>query len=219
MFTPAYNPQTWLQTKDRLLAGRTRRREGSDRPAQRRARSASSNPAEERRRCKRGPYEEKLRSKKAEVVPAEVRGGLLVALAAPAAKRTQVEKVPGAEARARREGVAERSNAALSQEDDAAIAERSKTRSPIEAAASVTTENCRRFMMSGRRRRRSFPPPRQSWKHPAAKCNPGFLTVLTEPGKPTVILPTIRRGTAAAGLAFAQWLTEPTRRRAGWSRA
>jgi hypothetical protein len=207
IFLPAYNPQSWPQTKDRFIpdvspaekAEVDRHNTEIDRQLK---------PLQDQLAAIRQPYEQKLLEKKLQALPEPLRADTKAALNTPAEKRTEIEKYLVRKLGAMLKVAPEDAVAKLSAEDrrrSTAVQEQIR---PIEA------------------RRRSYgkiqalydvgpPPPsyllrRGNHETPAAEVEPGFLTVLTEPGKPLTIPPPAS-GAKSSGrrLALARWLTAP----------
>jgi hypothetical protein len=207
IFMPAYNPQSWPQTKDRFLpdVSAAEKAEIDKRNAEL---DAQLKPYRDAQVELLKPYEDKLLDKKLQSLPESLRADTKAALKTPAAKRTEIEKYLVRKLNAMLAIPREEATAALSAEDSARYRELQDKMRPIEA------------------QKRSYgriealydvgpPPPayllrRGNHETPAMEVQPGFLTVLTEPGKPLTI-EDAPAGSPTSGrrLALAHWLTEP----------
>jgi hypothetical protein len=207
IFLPAYNPQSWPQTKDRFLPD-VSAAEKAEIDRHNAELDQQLKPHREAQAEILKPYEDKLLDKKLQSIPEGLRPDTKAALKTPAAKRSDIEKYLvrklGTMLAVPREEVI----SALNAEDSARYRELEEKIRPIEA------------------QRRSYgkiqalydvgpPPPayllrRGNHETPAAGVEPGFLTVLTEPGEPLTI-PDASAGGPTSGrrLALAHWLTEP----------
>ena len=207
LFTPAYNPQRWQQTKDRYLP---------DVSAEDKAlidrQNADLNKQIEALRSRlaqiRKPYEEKLFEKKLALINEPLREDLKAALETPAAKRGPVEQYLarklGALARVTPKEAeellsdGERSQYMAVTREEQALEGQLQHYGKIQALYDVG------------------PPPatflnrRGNQDTPVAEVEPGFLTVLTEPGKAVTISgATSATPTSGRRLALARWLIEP----------
>ncbi|MBM3738518.1 MAG: DUF1553 domain-containing protein [Acidobacteria bacterium] len=207
LFTPSYNPQSWLQTKDRWLAD-VSPSEKAEIDRHNLALEEQAKPLEKRIAALRHPAEEELRAKKAESLPAQMRVDLLAAMKTPAAQQTPVEQYL-----VRKFG---RGVTPTVQEIDGQLAE----------ADRATIARLDAEVREIRTRRRSYgklqalyevAPPfptflnrRGNHETPGAEVEPGFLTVLSEPGA-TPAFATVN-GSSGRRLAFAKWLVEPDSR-------
>jgi hypothetical protein len=207
IFMPAYNPQSWPQTKDRFLPD-VSADEKAEIDRQNAELDEQLKPYREAQAELLKPYEEKLLDKKLQAIPEGLRADTKSSLKTPAAKRSDIEKYLVRKLGTILAVPADDVIAALNAEDSARYRELQEKTRPIEA------------------QRRSYgkiqalydvgpPPPsyllrRGNHETPAAEVEPGFLTVLTEPGKSTTIRdlpPSIPTG--GRRLALAHWLTEP----------
>ncbi len=204
LFTPSYNPQSWLQTKDRWLAD-VAPREKAEIDRHNLSLDEQAKPLQQRIAALRQSAEEKLRAKKAESLPAPIREDLLAAMKTPAAQQTPVEQYL-----VRQFG---RGVTPTALEVEGQLAE----------AGRVTIARLESEVREIRNQRRSYGklqalydvgPPfptllhrRGNHESPGAEVEPGFLTVLSEPGARAAFDRV--NGSSGRRLAFAKWLVEP----------
>jgi hypothetical protein len=207
IFMPAFNPQSWPQTKDRYLADVS--------PAEKA--EIDRHNAELDKRLKplqdqlaeiRKPYEEKLLAQKLQALPEALRADTKAALNTPAEKRTDIEKYLVRKLGAMLKVPAEDAVAKLSEADRARYDAVMEQVRPIESQRHSYGKIQALYDVG--------PPPisyllrRGNHETPTVELEPGFLTVLTEPGKPVTIPASASQGkTSGRRLAFARWLTEP----------
>jgi hypothetical protein len=206
IFTPAYNPQRWLQTKDRYLPDVS-----ADDKAAIDGHNAELNRQIEPLRTRlaqiRKPYEERLVAKKLASVPEAFRDDLKAALDVPGSKRSPVEQYL-----VRKLGGLVRVNPAAAEE-----LLNADERSEYQAVSRQIRELEAQSKSYGKIQALYdlSPPPvtflnrRGKQDSPAAEVEPGFLTVLTEPGKPVTIAAQSTGPSSGRRLALARWLTEP----------
>jgi hypothetical protein len=203
LFTPSYNPQDWLQTKDRWLADVSPIEKAEiDRhnaALDEKATSLRARIAEIRR-----PHEEALRAARAEAIPAGVRADLLAALKTPPAQRTAVEQYLAAKLGRTVTPTAKDVDAALPKESLAAIGD-------IERQIAGLEKQKRTYGKLQALYEVGPPPPtflnrRGNHETPAAEVQPGFLTVLTAPEQSPVIPSAGGDHSSGRRLAFAKWL-------------
>ncbi len=207
IFMPAFNPQAWPQTKDRFLPNVS--------PAEKEEFDRFNTGLDKQLAPLRGelaalrkPYEEKALDKKLLAVPETMRADAKAALKTPADKRTDVEKYLVRKLGALLKVAPEDARALMSAEDAVACDGIQAKIRPIEAQRK-SHESIQALYDVG-------PPPpsyllrRGNHETPTAEVEPGFLTVLTEPGKPLVIKGSeAPRSTSGRRLALARWLTAP----------
>jgi mono/diheme cytochrome c family protein len=204
-FTPGYNPVNWKQPKHRYLHSVSKAEEEEiarhnaeiDRPLK---------ELKERLAGLRRPHEGKLLETRLQALPEAIRAETREALATAAEKRDPVQKFLASKFEKALAVTAEEVTKALSDPDRAAAA---KLEQQI-------------ALLNGYRR--SFekiqalwdlgPPPKMRFlrrgdvESPGPRVEPGFLTVLSEPGKTDVLRPPETQGnTSSYRLALARWLT------------
>ncbi|MBI2826869.1 MAG: PSD1 domain-containing protein [Planctomycetia bacterium] len=206
IFTPAMNPQSWLQPRDRALA---------DIAPQEKA-AAEKHNAEIRKRIDeakrrlseiRRPYQDRLLDQKLTGVPEPIRGDTKTALQTPADKRNEVQKYLAGKFEATLRVAAEDVAAALSAEDRlqiaaleaqlAALPVQLKSWGTIQAVYDVGQPPVTYLLKRG------------NHDAPGAPVAPGFLSVLSS-GDPAAVFAAVHPTGATSGrrLALARWLTE-----------
>jgi hypothetical protein len=205
IFTPAFNPQSWPQTKDRFLPA-VSRVEKEDIEKDNARLDKEIKPLQEQLTMLRQPYEQKVLEKKLQAIPESLRADTKAALNTPAEKRTEVEKYLVRKLGNTLKVSVNDAKGIFSPEDTASYAAIEEQIRPIEAQRR-TYEKIQALYDVG-------PPPpsyfmrRGNHETPTVEVEPGFLTVLTEPGKP-VTISDLKGNTSGRRLAFARWLTEP----------
>ena len=207
LFTPAFNPQSWLQPKERELpdvsAAEKKEIERHNKEIDKQAEPFTKPLAE-----LRATYENRLLEEKLTAIPEPLRDDARVAMQTPEEKRTALQKYLFKKLEKMLKVSAEEVTAALNEnEQDKARAEalqreidpynaRRKTYGTIQAVYDVGP-----------------PPPayllrRGDYRNPGVQVEPGFLSVLAEPGQPLGIPALKAKGkTSGRRLAFAKWLT------------
>jgi mono/diheme cytochrome c family protein len=207
IFTPAYNVQSWLQPKERALA---------DVSASEKEEIDRHNAEVEKRlepfrtelEALLRPYRERLLDEKLSRLPEPVRADIKSALETPEKRRTPVEKYLVTKLGPLVEIKPADVRAALSADD------REKAQKVEERMAPLTAE----LHSYGKIQALydvTAPPPtyllrRGNFETPGPEVEPGFLSVLGEPGE-RILFPALDPVRKASGrrLAFARWLTHP----------
>lgn len=213
IFSPAFNPQSWLQPAQRELA---------DISLAERAKGEAHNAAIDKqvKECNeklvalKKPYEERLREAKLATISEQVRADTKKALETPADKRDEVQKYLAAKFGDVLKVSAEEVDAALSEADKA---------SAQSMAGTIAA-------LSGQRRAWGTiqavydvgPPPatyllrRGNLDQPGAEVSAGFLRVLCEsPAAECASGSAPHAGASGRRLALARWLTRPDSPAAG----
>ncbi len=205
IFATAYNPAKWLQPKNRHLPNVPKlelevikkHNAGIDQ----RARA----PKQKLERLRR-PYKERLLEVKLEKLPAEIRAEAKEALATPEDKRDAVQKFLVMKFQKRLEVKPEEVTGALSPEDKA-IATKLEERIQLLESYRRRTEKIQALWDVG-------PAPkmrllqRGEVEAPGPPVQPGFLTILSPPGKSDLVKPPNLKGESSGyRLALARWLT------------
>ncbi len=203
---PAFNPQSWPQTKDRFVADVP----PSERAAvdeHNRAIEARLKPSRDRLAAIRKPYEERVLEKKLLALPEPLRADTKAALNTPAAKRSEIEKYLVRKLGTQLATPAAETEPLLAGDDKTGYAE-------IQAQIREIEKEKRAYGKLQAIYDVGPAPPsyllrRGNHETPAAAIEPGLLAVLTKPGRP-VTIPPAASGAASSGrrLALAQWLTE-----------
>ncbi len=207
IFTPAYNPQSWPQSKDRFVPDVP--------PAEKQEIDRHNADLDRQLKPLRGqlaairkPYEQRLLDQKLLDIPEVLRADTKAAVNTPAEKRSDLEKYLVKKLGAMLAVSATEAETALSVEDHAwyrAIEDRIR---PIEAQRR-SYEKLEALYDVG-------PPPpsyflrRGNHETPIVEVQPGVLTVLTPAEKsPIITAQDARSQTSGRRLAFARWLTDP----------
>ena len=209
IFTPAFNPQAWLQPRDRALADISPQEQaaGEEHNADD-SNSKSTRPSTQLAEIRR-PYEERLFEAKLATLPEAIRADTKTAVQTPEEKRTRSAEIPGREVRGELEGLGRRGRRGAGRGDRIATASR-----PWKPNWPSCRSSCNRGARS-RPSTTSAPAPatyllrRGNHDTPGNEVSPGFLSVLCEENPRELFAkfaPLARR--AVAGLALARWLTE-----------
>ncbi|MBM3774099.1 MAG: DUF1553 domain-containing protein [Acidobacteria bacterium] len=216
IFSPAYNHQSWLQPKDRLMvevspgekAEIDRHNAEIDRQIE---------PLKKQVAAIRQAHENRLLDEKLLQAPEEIRLEIKAALKTPREKRSMLDKFLLDKFEKKVKVAEDEVTAAFSPEEKARIASLEADMKPYEV---------KRAALGNIHAVYDVGPPMRDYllrrgNHltPAAEVLPGFLEVLTEPGKPFTIQdlpagqaapPAGSPAAAATGrrLAFARWLTD-----------
>ena len=208
IFTPAFNPQSWLQPEERRLpdvsAAEKKDIERHNEEIDKQAEPLTKPLAELRR-----PYEERLLEKKLAAIPDTLRDDARVAVQTPTDKRTALQKYLFAKLGKMLKVSAEEVDAALDKNDeDKARAEalqrqidpydaRRKKYGTIQAVYDVGPPSPAYLLRRG------------DFQNPGREVEPGFLSVLTEAGQDLGFQSSGAKGkTSGRRLAFAKWLTK-----------
>ena len=207
IFTPAYNVQSWLAPKDRMLPD-VSSAEKDEIDGHNAEVDKQIEPFQKKIAALRRPHEDRLLEQKLTAVPEAVRPDLKAALNTPAKKRTPIEnylvaklgpavKIKDEELLASLTDI-EKTEIGRLEEEIRPLKEKRRAYGHLQALYDVGP-----------------PPPfylfrRGNFDSPAGEVQPGFLSVLTDPGKP-VTIPPADPGCKTSGrrLAFARWLTDP----------
>ena len=209
LFTPAYNPMDWKQPKYRYLPDVARpEQEGIDRHN-----AEIQKPLdrlEEDLADLRQPYEDMLLDKKLESLPEEIRDDTKAAVRTDEEKRTDVQKYLFEKFAKKIEVKPEEVDAAL-EKNEQHNAEKERIERRI-----ATLEGYRRSYGKIQALWDVGRPPvtrllqRGAVESPGPKVKPGFLELLSRPGKADAVRPGEAKGeTSGYRLALAQWLTSP----------
>ncbi|MEO8126528.1 MAG: PSD1 and planctomycete cytochrome C domain-containing protein [Bryobacteraceae bacterium] len=206
IFTPVYNPQLWPQSKNRFLADVSE----TDRRAidtHNKELETQLEPLRTQLAALRRPYESALLEKKLLAVPEPLRAETRSALSTAPAKRSEIEKYLAMKLGDLLKVPAEEVTGALSTGDQARakplqeaiqkIESQQQKYGKIQAVYDVGPASPAYFYRRG------------NIETPITEVQPGFLSVLTEPGKPVEIMNAKGSQTSGRRLAFAKWLTEP----------
>jgi hypothetical protein len=207
IFTPAYNPSEWLQPQDRLLAdvSATEKEEIDHQNAEI---DGQVEPWKRKLATLHRPYQRRLLEEKLVELPEPIREDLKTAVLTPSKERTAVEKylmetlgplveVPGEEIQALM-SEEEKASARILKEKITQLGEGRRSYGWLHAVYDT-----------------GAPPPthllrRGDYLTPGPEVQPGFLAVLTEPGKSQTIgadqIPT--EGSSGRRLTLARWLTD-----------
>ena len=208
IFTPAFNPQSWVQPKERRLpdvsAAEKKEIERHNEEIDKQAESFTNLLADVRR-----PYEERLLEEKLAAIPDTLRDDARVAVQTHIDKRTALQKYLFAKLGKMLKVSAGEVDAALDKNDeDKARAEalqrqidpydvQRKEYGTIQAVYDVGPPSPAYLLRRG------------EFKNPGREVEPGFLSVLTEPGQDLGFESSGAQGkTSGRRLAFAKWLTE-----------
>ena len=208
LFTPAYNPMDWKQPKYRYLPDVAKpEQEEIDRHNAEIQKPLDE--LEEDLADLRQPYEDMLLDKKLESLPEEIRDDTKAALGTDD-DLTDVQKYLAEKFGKKLEVKREEVDAAL-EENDQHKAEKERIERRI-----ATLEGYRRSYGKIQVLWDVGPPPvtrllqRGAVESPGPKVKPGFLEVLSAPGRTDAVRPGEAKGeTSGYRLALAQWLTSP----------
>jgi mono/diheme cytochrome c family protein len=207
IFTPAYNPQSWPQSKDRFLPDvpPAEKQEIDRRNAEL---DKQVKPLHEQLAAIRKPYEQQLLDKKLMGIPESLRADAKAAVNTPAEKRSDLEKYLVKKLGAMLTSSIAEAESTLNVDDQTKYKAVQDQIRPIEAQRR-SYEKLEALYDVG-------PPPpsyflrRGNHETPIVEVQPGVLSVLTEPGRSPLIAPSAMNGqTSGRRLAFARWLTEP----------
>ncbi len=205
LFTPAYNPTDWLQPKNRHLY--TVSKPDQEEIERHNAEiDQSLTRLEEQLASLHRPYEERLLEQKLVRLPEAIRDDTKMALATEEEKRDDVQKYLVEKFESMLEVTPEEVDKELD-EADRATAEKLKAQistwngyrrklEKIQALWDVGSSPKMRLLQRGR------------LESPGPRVKPGFLTVLSPPGRSDAVRPAATQGNSSGlRLAFAQWLT------------
>ncbi len=208
-FSPAYNPEAWLQPAERELA---------DIPPQKKAEYAKANSELDRQAAElksqvdklRQPHQERLREAKLATLPEAIRADTKAALAAPADKRTEVQKY-----------LADKFAAALKvspEEIDAALTADERQRS-ADLSKQIADLNGQKKTWGAIQAVYDTGPPsptyllrRGNHQTPGQEVPPAFLRVLCDTDDALAKCEPPYEGSSGRRLALARWLTAPDTR-------
>ena len=205
IFAPAYNPANWLQPKNRHLSNVPKLELEEIKKHNAEIDQRASAPKQKLERLRR-PYKERLLEVKLEKLPAEIRAEAKDALATPEDNRDAVQKFLVMKFQKTLEVKPEEMTGALSPEHKAAA---TKLEEQIKLLESYRrpTEKLQALWDVG-------PPPkmrllqRGEVEAPGPPVQPGFLTILSPPGKSDLVKPPDLKGESSGNrLAMARWLT------------
>ena len=206
IFTPAYNPQAWLQTKQRYLHDVSfASKESMDRHNAELEKELQ--PLRDQSEAIRKPYELALLDKKLHLIPESLRTDAKAALAVKESKRNDLEKYLVAKLGPLLVVSPDEVKAALSPQD----------------LVKVDTLNLQIGQLESRREAYGkiqamyepgpAPPSyflrRGNIETPIEEVQPGYLQVLSESGKSVATSVPSASGSSGRRLAFANWLTAP----------
>jgi hypothetical protein len=206
---PVYNPEAWIKPQNRHLEDASPKEKEV---TERHNRDIDRRVAECNRKivALRQPHERQLRAAKLAALPDVIRADTEAAVAAPAEKRSKVQKYladklgpllkVSPEEVSRSLSDAERAEIAALEQQIAALNARKQTVGVIQAAWEGGQGNA---------------PPTYLFRRgnlvtPGAEVQPAFFAVLTDPGRPLLIGPP-KPGATSSGRrsAWARWLTRP----------
>ncbi|HEY2840568.1 MAG TPA: DUF1553 domain-containing protein, partial [Pirellulales bacterium] len=208
-FSPAYNPEAWLQPADRELA---------DIAPRKKAEYAKANGELDRQAAEfksqidklRQPHQERLREAKLATLPEAIRADTKAALATPAEKRSEVQKY-----------LADKFLAALkvsSEEVDAALSAEERERS-VALSKQIAELNAKKQTWGAIQAVYDTGPPsptyllrRGNHQTPGQEVPPAFLRVLCDTDDALAKCEPPYEGTSGRRLALARWLTAPDSR-------
>lgn len=206
IFTPSYNPQGWLQTKDRYLpdiAGPAK--EETDRYNAQIDQQVK--PLVEDSARLRKPYEQRMLDKKLNGLPEGLREDAKAAILTPVSQRTPIEQYLIRKLGGLARVTQDEAKKAMAAEDLArydaieaqvrALNKQKKSYGKVQALYDVGPAPPTHLLRRG------------TIETPAAEVEPGFLTVLTDPGKPVTISDSPSGPSSGRRLALTRWLVEP----------
>ena len=210
IFTPAWNPHSWLQPKDRRLADVAPvEKAGIDEKNEKIETAAA--PLLRKLRSLYSPYEERLLEKRLQQLPETLRQDVKDALQVPAQLRTPVEKY-----------LVEKLEPLVGVSRDEVSphlseTERTRAQGLQEQLAEIETERASYGYLQAVYD--VGPPPtthllrRGNYLTPGPEVTPGFLSVLAEEKGSLAIQDwSLRKETSGRRLALGQWLTRPDSR-------
>jgi hypothetical protein len=205
IFTPAFNPQAWLQPRDRALADISPREKSAGEEHNKQVQSQIAD-AKNRLTDLRRPYEEKFFEAKLSALPEAIRGDTRLAVQTAADKRNDVQKYLAGKFEAGLKVSAEEVAGALGEADRAAAAEldaklvelpkQLRTWGKIQALYDVGPPPSTYLLRRG------------NHDTPGGEVSPGFLSILADESS-GALLASAGAGGATSGrrLALAHWLT------------
>jgi hypothetical protein len=207
VFAPAYNVQSWLAPKDRMLPDVSiADKEEIDRFNAEIDKEIA--PLKKQVADLRRPHEDRLLDQRLESLPEPVRADLKAALKTEDKKRTPVEKYLVAKLGPLTKVKDEEVLASMSDSENTQVRK-------VEDQIRPFNEKRRSYGHLQALYDVGEPPPsylfrRGGFDNPVAEVEPGFLSILTEVGKPAII-PASAPGAKTSGrrLALARWLTDP----------
>jgi mono/diheme cytochrome c family protein len=205
LFTSSYNPTNWLQPKNRRLYTVSKMEQDEIERHNKEVDHALEGLKKQLATVRR-PYEERLFEEKLKGLPEVIREDLRIAIAAPVEKRDEVQKF------------------LVTKFGKTLAVERAEWHKILNEADRASVERLESQIKTWTGYRRKLepvqalwdvgPPPairllqRGSVETPGPKVDPGFLTVLSAPGKTDAVRPSETQGkTSGLRLAFADWLT------------
>ena len=205
IFTPAFNPQSWLQPRDRALAD-IAPREKADGEEHNKAIQGQIDEVKGKLAALRRPYEERILDGKLAALPEAIRADTKAAVQAAAEKRNEVQKYLAGKFGDALKVSAEEIAAALDDTDRAAVAavdaklaalpKQLRTWGKIQAVYDVGPPPTTYLLRRG------------NHETPAAEVSPGFLSVLCEEDSQRFFASAQPAGaTSGRRLALARWLT------------
>lgn len=206
-FTPAYDPQNWKHSKERILADVS--------PAEKQTIDAHN--AEVDRQVAalqkqvadaRSPFERKLFESKLALLPEAVRADTKAAVETPAEKRTEVQKYLAEKLGPQLKVSPAEVDQALDDPTKASTAEWSKRIGELNSTKR-TYDKIQALWELGPAPR-TYLYRRGDYQAPGAEVEPGVPSVLDDPGQPFALpKPQSDRPTSGYRTALAKWLTRP----------
>ena len=205
IFSPAYNHQSWLQPKDRILADVSKvEKQEIDRHNAEVDRQIE--PMKKQIAAIRSAHENRLGDEKFQQLPEEIRAEVRAAVRTPKEKRSMLDKFLAEKFEKKVKVTEQEVTAALTPEEKSKIASLDAEMKPYEA---------KRFLVGNIHAVYEVGPPMRDYllrrgNHltPAAEVKPGFLEVLTDPSKPFTVQEESAGPTTGRRLAFTRWLTD-----------
>ncbi|MBT6153113.1 MAG: DUF1553 domain-containing protein [Planctomycetaceae bacterium] len=209
VFTSAYNPSKWLPPKQRHLF-HVSETEQAEIKQKRAAITAAITKLQQQVATVEKPYRDRLRAEKLKQVPESVRAAVKAAIETAAKKRNAAQKKLASQY--------EKKLAVTAAEVDAALSDAGQT-AQKQLLAKVQTEKQRLATLRIDKVQALWDVGevptirllhRGDVDFAGPKVSPGFLSILSPPGKSAAIPSTSAVGeTTGLRLAFAQWLTRP----------
>jgi hypothetical protein len=205
LFTPSYNPTDWLQPQNRHLYT-VSKKDQDEIDRHNKEVDQALDGLKKQLATVRQPYEERLFEEKLKGMPEAIREDLRAAIAAPADKRDEIQKFLATKFEKTLKVDSAEWHKILNEADKASV-ERLESQIKTWTGYRQNLEKMQALWDVGQ------PPAirllqRGSVESPGPKVEPGFLTVLTAPGKTDAARPPEAQGkTSGLRLAFANWLT------------
>jgi mono/diheme cytochrome c family protein len=209
VFTSAYNPSNWLPPKQRHLY-HVSEIEQAEIKQKRAAITATINKLQQQLATIQKPYRDRLLEEKLKQIPESMRAAVKAAIATAAKKRNEAQKKLASQYEKKLSVADAQVNAALSDADRTARKQLlAKIQTEKSLLATLRIDKLQALWDVG-----EAPTIRLLHRgdvdFAGPKVSPGFLAILSAPGKSAAIPSTSAVGkTTGLRLAFAQWLTRP----------